>query len=46
MDGDAVLAERLRETTQRIAAALLGKTTIPSVAQQAVLLEAVSGDEW
>jgi type I restriction enzyme R subunit len=36
----------LRETTQRIAAALLGKTTIPSVAEQAVLLESVAGDEW
>ena len=46
LDGDAVLAERLRETAQRIAAALLGKTTIPSVAEQAVLLEAVAGDEW
>ena len=31
---------------QRIAAALLGKTTIPSVAEQAVLLESVAGDEW
>ncbi|UMG91504.1 type I restriction-modification enzyme R subunit C-terminal domain-containing protein [Nocardioides sp. TF02-7] len=46
LDGDAVLAERLRETVQRIAAALLGKTTIPSVAEQAVLLESVAGDEW
>ncbi|MCK0111885.1 DEAD/DEAH box helicase family protein [Ornithinimicrobium sp. F0845] len=46
LDGDAVLAERLRETVQQIAAALLGKTTIPSVAEQAVLLESVSGDEW
>ncbi|GAA4431516.1 DEAD/DEAH box helicase family protein [Georgenia halophila] len=46
LDGDAVLAERLRETVQRIASALLGKTTIPSVAEQAVLLESVAGDEW
>ncbi|WP_447646179.1 DEAD/DEAH box helicase family protein [Nocardioides zeae] len=46
LDGDAVLAERLRESVQRIAAALLGKTTIPSVAEQAVLLESVAGDEW
>ncbi|MCE0487825.1 DEAD/DEAH box helicase family protein [Ornithinimicrobium sediminis] len=46
LDGDAVLAERLRETVQQIAAALLGKTTIPSVAEQAVLLELVAGDEW
>lgn len=29
-----------------IAAALLGKLTIPSVAEQAVLLEEVAGDEW
>ncbi|MGL5863483.1 MAG: type I restriction-modification enzyme R subunit C-terminal domain-containing protein, partial [Phycicoccus sp.] len=46
LDGDVVLAERLRETAQQIAAALLGKTTIPSIAEQAVLLEAVAGDEW
>ena len=46
LDGDAVLAERLRETVQNIAAALLGKTAIPSVAEQAVLIESVAGDEW
>ncbi len=46
LDGDAVLAERIRETVQQIAAALLGKTAIPSVAAQAVLLESVAGDEW
>ena len=46
LDGDAVLAERLRETVQHIAAALLGKTTIPSVAEQALLLESVASDEW
>ena len=46
LDGDAVAAERLRETVQAIASALLGKTAIPSVAEQAVLLEAVAGDEW
>ena len=46
LDGDAVLVERLRESIQHIAAALLGKTTIPSVAEQAVLLESVAGDEW
>ena len=46
LDGDVVLAERLRETIQNIASALLGKTAIPSVAEQAVLLEAVAGDEW
>ena len=31
---DQDMAERLRETVQQIAAALLGKTTIPSVAEQ------------
>jgi type I restriction enzyme R subunit len=46
LDGDAVTAERVRETVQEIAAALLGKTTIPSVAEQAELLEAVAGNEW
>ncbi len=46
LDGDVVLAERLRETIQQITAALLGKATIPSVAEQAELLESVSGDEW
>ena len=46
LDGDAVLAGRLRESVQHVAAALLGKTTIPSVAVQAVLLESVAGDEW
>lgn len=46
LDGDVALAERVRETVQNIAAALLGKMAIPSVAQQAVLLESVAGDEW
>lgn len=46
LDGDALLAERLREAVQGIAGALLGRTAIPSVAAQAVLLEVVAGDEW
>jgi type I restriction enzyme R subunit len=46
LESDAVAAERVRETVQAIASALLTKTTIPSVAEQAVLLEAVAGDEW
>ena len=46
LDGDAALAERVREAVQSIAASLLGRTAIPSVAAQAVLLEAVAGDEW
>ncbi len=46
LDGNALLAERLRAAVQAIATALLGKTAIPSVAAQAVLLESVAGDEW
>ncbi len=46
LDGDAVTAERMRETIQEIAVALLGKISIPSVAEQAELLEAVASDEW
>ncbi len=46
LDGDAIAAERIRETVQQIAAALLSKATIPSVAEQAVLLESVASDEW
>ncbi|MFC7374541.1 DEAD/DEAH box helicase family protein [Brachybacterium sp. GCM10030268] len=46
LEGDAVAGEKLRETIQSIAQDLLGKTTIPSVAEQAVLLESVAGDEW
>ncbi|MDO8730989.1 MAG: DEAD/DEAH box helicase family protein [Actinomycetota bacterium] len=46
LQDDALTKERLRETVQNIAAALLGKTSIPSVFEQAVLLEQVAGDEW
>ncbi|MFT4087599.1 MAG: DEAD/DEAH box helicase family protein [Gordonia sp. (in: high G+C Gram-positive bacteria)] len=46
LDGDAALGERLRQTVQDTASALLGKTAIPAVAEQAVLLESVAGDEW
>ncbi len=46
LDGDAVTAERVRETVQAIAAALLSKRTIPSVAEQLPLLDDVAGDEW
>ena len=35
LDGDALLAERLREAVQAVAASLLGRTAIPSVAAQA-----------
>ncbi|WP_114201416.1 DEAD/DEAH box helicase family protein [Janibacter anophelis] len=46
LDGDLVLAERLRETVQEVAVALLGKTAIPSVAAQAELLEELANDVW
>ena len=46
LQGDALAAEEIRETVQAIASALLTKTAIPSVAEQAVLLESVAGDEW
>jgi len=46
VEGDAIAAERVRETVQAIAAALLPKRTIPSVAEQLPLLEEVAGDEW
>ncbi|CAH0230361.1 DEAD/DEAH box helicase family protein [Rhodococcoides fascians] len=46
LEGDAIASERVRETVQNIAVALLSKTTIPSVAEQAVLLEELAGDEW
>jgi type I restriction enzyme R subunit len=46
LNGDAVAAERIRETVQAIAAALLPKRMIPSVAEQLELLDAVAGDEW
>ena len=46
LEGDAVAAERVRETVQAIAAALLPKRTIPSVAEQLALLDEVAGDEW
>jgi type I restriction enzyme, R subunit len=46
LEGDAVAAERVRETVQAIAAALLPKRNIPSVAEQLELLDEVAGDEW
>ncbi len=46
LEGDAVAAERVRETVQAIAAALLPKKNIPSVAEQLSLLDEVAGDEW
>jgi len=46
LESDAVTAENIGEAIQAIAAALLGKTAIPSIAKRAMLLEAVAGDEW
>jgi len=46
LEGDAATADRCRGVVQGIATALLGKTTIPSVAAQARLLEEIAGDEW
>jgi type I restriction enzyme, R subunit len=46
LDGDTVAAERLREQIQDVAAALLSKTTIPSVAEQQELLDEVAGEQW
>lgn len=46
LEGNAVTVERVREAVQQIASSLLTKTTIPSVQEQAELLEAIAGDEW
>lgn len=46
LEGDAKTAERIRAQVQEIAEALLTKTTIPSVREQAELLERLAGDEW
>ena len=46
LDGDRVGAERIRQQVQAIATALLGKSAIPSVAEQLVLLEEVAADDW
>ena len=46
LEGDAVAAERVREAVQALAAALLPKRSIPSVAEQIELLDEVAGDDW
>lgn len=46
LDGDALLADRLRRQVQGLASSLLGQTTIPAVAAQQQLLDLVAGDEW
>ncbi|WP_195166477.1 DEAD/DEAH box helicase family protein [Mycobacteroides abscessus] len=46
LEGDALATERIREKVQDIASALLGKTSIPSVAKEQALLDDVAGDQW
>ncbi|MEL4356457.1 MULTISPECIES: DEAD/DEAH box helicase family protein [unclassified Luteococcus] len=46
LEGDAVLAERIRGQVQEMCTMLLGKTNIPMVAEQQVLIEAVASDDW
>lgn len=48
LSDDAVAAEKVRRVVQEIAAQLIGSTSIhvPSVREQAELLEAVAGDDW
>jgi type I restriction enzyme R subunit len=45
LEGDAGVAERLRERVQEIATGLVGMTTIPSVVAQHDLLEEVASDQ-
>lgn len=44
LEGDGRVLERVRERVQAIAGDLLGRTSIPAVAVQAELLDAVAGD--
>ncbi len=46
LQGDTAAMERIRKTVQEIAAGLVGKDTIPSVAAQQELLEEVASDSW
>ncbi len=46
LDGDLVVADKMRERIQQIAGGLLSKLAIPDVARQKVLLEQAAGDEW
>lgn len=46
VENDFGTAERMRETIQAIAEALLPKKNIPSVAEHLELLDSVAGDEW
>lgn len=44
LEGDGRVLERVRERVQAIAGDLLGRTSIPAMAVQAELLDAVAGD--
>ncbi|NRD08647.1 DEAD/DEAH box helicase family protein [Rathayibacter agropyri] len=46
LDGDLIVADRIRQQVQAITTALLAKSAIPSVAEQLVLLEEVASDDW
>lgn len=46
LQGDLVECERVRHVVQELAEALLAKTNVPMVAQQAEQLEALISDEW
>lgn len=46
LENDAGTAERMRDTIQALAAALLPKKNIPSVAEHLELLDAVADEEW
>jgi type I restriction enzyme R subunit len=46
VEGDTASAEKIRKSVQAIAASLLTMTAIPTVKEQAVLLEEVAGDDW
>lgn len=46
LSDDAATAEQVRFVVQQIAEQLKDRTTIPSVREQAELLEAVAGDDW
>ena len=46
LQGEPAVMERIRQTVQDIAAALVGNTRIPSIVAQAELLEEVASDSW
>ncbi len=46
LDGDHLMADRLRQQVQQISSSLLNQTSIPAIAEQQSLLAEVSEDEW